>query len=403
MIKFFLKNTRLYKPLTKVYDIINYNRIFIITCLKLLSIKKNNKVYFFFPFYHTGGAEKVHLDIINSIEIPKVIIFTNDSSNNALLKQFNQKCKCLEINIFIKDKTSLHYKLTLNLIKNKINNTSKSSTFGCHSLFYYELIPLLNKNIKTIDLIHAFTGLNEPGFEKISLPFISHLKKRITINSKTKNDLISLYKQKEIPDSEIEKIEIIQNKINNINQKLYDKPNDSFTLIYLGRNSPEKRIYLIGRIAKVVKNKYPNIEILLVGENLEIGIENECKEYCNFTGRIDDTEILNKLYVKSHLVIITSEREGFPMVFMEGMINGTVPITTNVGGIPEHIINNQNGIIINNDLSESELINEFCEKILLMYENRKRLSILSLSAFEYAKNCFSENEFNERYNTLLNK
>lgn len=401
MIRSILKKTPLYKPLTQLYDAINYNRSFVYTYLQLRKQTKDKSVFFFFPFYHTGGAETVHLNIVEAIQLKKIVVFTNDSANSALLESFKKQSECIEISAYIKNKNSFHYTLFHRLSIDRINN-SKASAFGCHSMFFYDLLPHLHKNINTIDLLHAFTGENEPGFEKMSLPFISYLKRRISINQKTKNDLILQYEQKGIPKHELEKIEIIQNKIHNVNRIMPNKPINPFTVIYLGRNSPEKRLYLIGRIASRVKEKYPNIKTLLVGKNLESGIEQNCLEYCNFTGRIDDDTILNELYAKAHMVIITSEREGFPMIIMEGMAQGVVPITTDVGGIKEHLINNKNGFLIPNSLTEDELVTAFSEKIILMYENKDKLSELSQEAFRYAQLNFSEDKFVQAYKKLFN-
>ena len=63
----------------KILDTLNIFRFF-------LSIHSKKNI-FIFPFFHTGGAEKVHLDIVKSF--PKkdnLVIFTNKSYNMHFLE-----------------------------------------------------------------------------------------------------------------------------------------------------------------------------------------------------------------------------------------------------------------------------------------------------------------------------
>jgi hypothetical protein len=54
-------------------------------------LKKEYRVFFFFPFYHTGGAEKVHAQIANATGGNDCIIFFH----HALF------CEVLVSNFFI--------------------------------------------------------------------------------------------------------------------------------------------------------------------------------------------------------------------------------------------------------------------------------------------------------------
>ena len=54
-------------------------------------MKQEYKVFYFFPFYHTGGAEKVHALIANATADDQCIIFfTRKSYNKAFLQKFQQ-------------------------------------------------------------------------------------------------------------------------------------------------------------------------------------------------------------------------------------------------------------------------------------------------------------------------
>ena len=72
--------------ISKIIDTLNILRFF-------LSIHSKKNI-FVFPFFHTGGAEKVHLDIVKSF--PKkdnLVIFTNKSYNMHFLEEFEKHAK----------------------------------------------------------------------------------------------------------------------------------------------------------------------------------------------------------------------------------------------------------------------------------------------------------------------
>ena len=71
---------------------INYVGIIITFCFNYSRLKKrinNSDFIIFLPFYHTGGAEKVHVNIIKAIKgFNYFIFFTDFSSNDHFKKDF---------------------------------------------------------------------------------------------------------------------------------------------------------------------------------------------------------------------------------------------------------------------------------------------------------------------------
>ena len=57
--------------------------------------------------------------------------------------------------------------------------------------------------------------------------------------------------------------------------------------------------------------------------------------------------ILNSKYQSAHFIILLSSTEGMPLVILEAMQNGCIPMVTNVGDLP-FVINKDNGFIMNN-------------------------------------------------------
>jgi len=57
-------------------------------------------------------------------------------------------------------------------------------------------------------------------------------------------------------------------------------------------------------------------------------------------------EEMGKFYSENHVLICSSEHEGGPMPILESLASARPVISTNVGIVPEVVIPNQNGIII---------------------------------------------------------
>ncbi len=398
-IKKILTSLGLYKFITRLYDVLNFEYQFILLKRNLGNLNNKNRVFFFFPFYHTGGAEIVHLNIVKSVsKYPTVTLFSLPSGDEDLKNEFFKISNCFDIQIFIRNKKKR--KILAQTLAKKINNQQKTTIFGCHSHFLYDLLPYLDQKITKIDFLHAFTGIHEPGHEKDSLPFVNYFDKRIVITKYLKNQLEKYYDKNNISTTFKGKIQVIYNATHFVSNENEIKRNEKFTLLYIGRNSPEKRVHLIGKIATRLQSLNLKTEVLLIGANLEDAVLPEDKTNCKFIGSLNQDEIEN-WYKKANVTLITSKREGFPLVFMESMIFGCVPISTNVGGIHELITNQVNGILIDNDKNEEEIIHEFCTQIESLVKNAEMFDAISKNTFQFANLNFGMQRFRKEYQNLL--
>jgi amino acid transporter len=104
-------------------------------------------------------------------------------------------------------------------------------------------------------------------------------------------------------------------------------------------------------------------------------------------------------YAPSHFRNIFS-REGFPIVLMEAMGYGAIPITTAVGGIPYHIKDGCTGFLVPSTDEES-IINNFISHIRSLNEERALLKQMSDNCRSYAKENFSKATFQTEYKKLF--
>ena len=145
-----------------------------------------------------------------------------------------------------------------------------------------------------------------------------------------------------------EKICVIYNSIAIPND--FEKNTDTKNILFLGRFGKRKGIYdLIDVIEKICK-EYPETKLFAAGdgeiENVRTIIkERHLENNIIILGWITGEE--KEKYLKECCYyILPSYNEGMPMSLIEGMAYKNIPISTNTGGIPKVISNNQNGILI---------------------------------------------------------
>jgi glycosyltransferase involved in cell wall biosynthesis len=101
------------------------------------------------------------------------------------------------------------------------------------------------------------------------------------------------------------------------------------------------------------KGKYGNMEVKLIfaGPGSVKKISTDWHRNLKYPEKVEMPGILNKeelakAYQQADIVIIPSMEEGLPNAGMEAAASGCALIGTNVGGIPEIIINGKTGILI---------------------------------------------------------
>lgn len=372
-----------------------YNALFFIIDASFLFFKiKYRKNIFIFPFYHTGGAEKVHLDIVKSFPPQdNLVIFTNNPYNTHFLFEFEKHAKVFHYHRY---RHNLYFRKIILKILSQIKNSSKITVLGCNSSYFYDILEFLPKNVKKIDLLHAFTFPDPGGAEIYSLSKVHLLDKRIVINQKTKNDYINLYQEKGISKAFIDRINIINIAVEIPNIKpLKNHKKEKLQIVYCGRIAKEKRVNLVVEIANKIE-KYADVKIYGHKEIEVMGID----QY--YQKNIIDSNELKKIYEEADVLMITSYREGFPVVIKEAMANGVVCISTDVGSIHEHVINNQTGYIIPNE-NENFIINNFIEIIETLSLNRNLLNTLSNNTYAHAVKNFNLKQFQEKISHLFSE
>ncbi len=372
--------------------------------LKYCKLKhiRESEIVFFFPYYHTGGGERVHLDIVRALQSKKCcVIFTHASATENFLKSFKEVAFVVELNSIRNKKHEVISKKLDALIINEFNqSTTIKKVFGCNTNYFYKLLPHFNAGIEKIDLIHALEE-NDERFNVLAMS-ASLIDNRVVINKKAKEDVKNIYHNFTVSSKYINNINIISNGINLPREKkiFKRKNNDPIIIGFIGRWSKEKRPKLFLDMAKSIQKSHSKLKIVMAGTGMKANLDEINKAKVCFLGEITCEKEMINLYKSLSLIVICSKYEGFPMVLMESMPYGVVPICTNVGGISEHITSGYNGLLINEE-DEDDILSNLIKNIKILIEDREQLYELSKNASLYATEHFSIDKFNKLYFNLL--
>lgn len=148
-------------------------------------------------------------------------------------------------------------------------------------------------------------------------------------------------------------------------RKEYGYTEEDFILIFVGELNQNKHQDLLINVVFNLKDKIPNIKLLLVGKGSKLeeyrqlvsklGLE----EYIEFMGYRNDVP---NLMLISDVAVSSSKREGLPVNVMEAMATGLPLVVTNCRGNRDLVKDGYNGYLI-----EIDNINEFAGKVEKLY------------------------------------
>ena len=131
------------------------------------------------------------------------------------------------------------------------------------------------------------------------------------------------------------------------------QPGSPVRVLSVGRLDPEKgAIHLIRAMAILLQNGKQDFILNIVGDGREkAALETEVRrlgltKYVKFYGYISFGPELLSLYEASDLFVLPSLTEGCPQTLFEAMAYGLPVVATKVGGIPDLIADEENGLLV---------------------------------------------------------
>ena len=281
------------------------------------------------------------------------IIYLFDQTNN--LEEFNLKFKALHAIQNRRFWDFSAYKRLSNLIKEgnydivqaNAGDTLKYAVFS-KILFRWKAKLIFRNANKMSAFIH---NPFQAAFNKFLLSNVNYV---ISVSENCKEDIIDFYPSVidktttgTIGTYDFDQIEPIHHS------------KDKFIWINVGSFVKEKNHLFLIELFSKFKEKHTNSELWLIGDgklrktleqySCKLGLENSIK----FFGYRNDVIGLIK---SSTVMVMPSKIEGMPGVILEALSCGIPVIASNVGGIPEVVIDGVNGYIIE-DFNHDNYIN----------------------------------------------
>ena len=169
----------------------------------------------------------------------------------------------------------------------------------------------------------------------------------ITISNSTKSDLLKYGFKKDNIHIISEGIEI--DPVDNLDTiTKYTNP----TILSLGSIRAMKRTKDILQAYNLAKQSIPNLELVIAGDSndpygqefLQEIQKSEYKKDIQYLGKVSKQKKI-ELMQQSHIILVTSVKEGWGLIVTEANSQGTPAIVYDVDGLRDSVIHNQTGIV----------------------------------------------------------
>ena len=170
-------------------------------------------------------------------------------------------------------------------------------------------------------------------------------------------------------------------------------------LMYIGVIDNNKNLIFLLNILKNLKamNIVYKLEVLgdfsnaIVKTQIENFIQkNDLSDDVVFHGWLLQQDVM-RIIAKADILVVSSKHESLPMVIAESMASGKVVVASDVGGIPEMIVNDADGFVFN--LSHE---NQIIHPLTSLYNNFNKMESIAINARKSAFEKFNCEKVAER-------
>jgi len=178
-------------------------------------------------------------------------------------------------------------------------------------------------------------------------------------------------------------------------------------LISVGRHTYKKAPYLTILAFQKVLQQQPQLHLKMIGDGELYEVSNNLikslglEQYITLLGGLERQEIINHLqtgflFVQHSLVAANGDSEGTPVGIIEAMAAGLPVISTRHAGIPDVVIENETGLLV-----DEGNINQMAERMLRLVKDRNLAKQMGLNGKARISEHFTLEKHLETLNRLI--
>jgi glycosyltransferase involved in cell wall biosynthesis len=177
-------------------------------------------------------------------------------------------------------------------------------------------------------------------------------------------------------------------------------PKNGLRFLCISRLLGEKGLREYAEAARIVKNKFPNVEFDLVGSEdsspdaISLNEVSNWSNYINYRGVSGD---VRKHIKECHVYVLPSYHEGLPRSTLEAMSMGRPVLTTNAVGCRETIKNSVNGFMV-----PVKSVKKLVEMIIWFIGHSDQIEKMGLASRKMAEDRFDVRKVNEEMLKIMN-
>lgn len=284
--------------------------------------------------------EGIFLDTLN----PKIKVIEYTPSNNKIMpiRKLINMCKQLKFKLKYKNK----FDFAAAYATYSLSNGFVARTASQNSALWVHL-DYLTQNENNEEKTKAY-------YKELKC---EEFKQIVFVSKEAKDNFLKLFpncKEKAIYCNNLIDGKKIIEKSKEIQEDLAAEPKDRVTFLNVGRHDErQKRLTKLIEAAEMLKNDGLKFQILFVGDGQDSNLyrkivaDKKLEDCVIFLGKKKNPY---PYYKASDCVVLTSDYEGYPVVFLESMILKTPIITTNVSDYEQ--IEGRYGIVTTKEVSD---------------------------------------------------
>jgi len=357
---------------------------------------KSKKMFFVIHGVGYGGAGKMIVYVANAMANFGHDVTLLSYDNNKCNYELDPKVTLVTNEIIAKNKYQKALK-SINEIRKKINSYKPDiiiSFLSDGNAYSYIATKLCKMKIPLVVCERGDPNNDNASFSKIMQLIFKNAEGAVFqtegAQSYFKN---SLGKRSVIIPNPVMKNDVVLDKFKNRKDEIVFPAR--FTII-------QKRQDVMVKAFKIVKDKYPNMKLIFIGDGPDQGtiknmvIEEKLERSVDFIGSIDN--VLERIKT-AKIFAITSDYEGIPNSLIEAMSIGMPVVSTNMspGGAELLIDSNINGLLV--PIGDYEAV---AESIMYYIENPDKADEIGTKAKDIQYR-FSDERIRQMWNNYLEK